>query len=58
MFNERNIHRIQANVLVSNVASLKMHEKCGYKQEGTLRDGVYQNGRYHDQSVLALVFNK
>ena len=53
MFNERNIHRIQANVLVSNVASLKMHEKCGYKQEGTLREAVYKNGKYQDQYVLA-----
>lgn len=58
MFNERNIHRIQANVLVSNVASLKMHEKCGYKQEGTLREAVYKNGKYQDQYVLALVNNK
>lgn len=58
MFNERNIHRIQANVFVSNVASLKMHEKCGYKQEGTLREAVYKNGKYQDQYVLALVNNK
>lgn len=58
MFNERNIHRIQANVLVSNVASLKMHEKCGYKLEGTLREAVYKNGKYQDQYVLALVKNK
>lgn len=55
MFNERNIHRIQANILASNVASLKMHEKCGYKLEGTLHDAVYKNGRYQDQCVLALV---
>lgn len=58
MFNERNIHHIQANVLVSNVASLKMHEKCGYKLEGTLRGAVYKNGKYQDQYVLALVKNK
>lgn len=58
MFNERNIHRIQANVLVSNVASLKMYEKCGYKLEGTLREAVYKNGKYQDQYVLALVKNK
>ena len=58
MFNERNMHRIQANVLTSNIASLKMHEKCGYKLEGTLREAVYKNGKYQDQYVLALVKNK
>lgn len=57
MFNERNMHRIQANVLTSNIASLKMHEKCGYKLEGTLREAVYKNGKYQDQYVLALVNN-
>lgn len=55
MFNERNMHRIQAHVLASNVASLRMHEKCGYKLEGTLREAVFKNGRYQDQCVLALV---
>ena len=55
MFNERNIHRIQANVLESNIASLKMHEKCGYKVEGLLRDAVYKNGEYQNQYVLSLL---
>ena len=55
MFNERNIHRIQALVLTSNIASMKMHEKCGYMTEGILHDSVYKNGRYQDQAVLALV---
>lgn len=55
MFNERNMHRIQANVLTSNIASLKMHEKCGYKLEGTLREAVYKNGKYQGQWVLGLV---
>ena len=57
MFNERNMHRIQANVLTSNVASLKMHEKCGYKLESTLREAVFKDGKYQDQYVLALVNN-
>ena len=55
MFKERNIHRIQANVLESNIASLKMHEKCGYKIEGLLREVVYKAGKYHNQYVLSLL---
>ena len=55
MLNERNIHRIQANILESNIASLKMHEKCGYKVEGILRDAVYKSGRYQNQYVLSLL---
>lgn len=55
MFKERNMHRIQANVLESNVASLKMHEKCGYKVDGILRDSVYKAGKYHNQYILSLL---
>lgn len=55
MFKERNIHRIQANVLENNIASLKMHEKCGYKVDGILRDSVYKAGKYHNQYVLSLL---
>lgn len=55
MFKERNMHRIQALVLVSNQASLKMHQKCGYQIEGTLAEAVFKNGKYQDQYVLALI---
>lgn len=55
MFKERNIHRIQANILESNGASLRMHEKCGYKIEGMLRDSVYKNGHYQNQYILSLL---
>lgn len=55
MFKERNIHRIQANILESNTASLRMHEKCGYKIEGVLRDAVYKAGTYQNQYVLSIL---
>lgn len=56
MFEERNIHRIQAKVLESNEQSLKMLKKCGYKVDGLLRDAVYKFGRYQNQYVLSLLY--
>ena len=58
MFEERNMHRIQANILESNVSSLKMHEKCGYKIDGILRDAVYKAGKYQNMYVLSLLNEK
>ena len=55
IFNERNLHRVQAYVLESNVASLKMHQKVGYKVEGTLRHSVYKNGKYQNQVLLSIL---
>lgn len=55
MFKDRNIHRIQANILESNVQSLKMHEKCGYKIEGLMRDSVFKNGKFQNQYILSIL---
>ena len=55
MFNERNIHRIEARVLESNTQSLRMHEKCGYKVDGLLRDTVFKDGRWQNQYVMSLL---
>ena len=55
LFNERNINRVQAYVLESNVSSMKMHQKVGYKIEGTLRQSVYKNGKYQNQVLLSIL---
>lgn len=55
LFNERNINRVQAYVLESNVASIKMHQKVGFVIEGTLRKSVYKNGKYQDQVLLSIL---
>lgn len=54
-FNELNLNRIQALVLESNISSLRMHVKCGYKKEGLLRNSVYKNGKYCNQIILSLL---
>ena len=55
VFKERNINRVQAYVLESNVASLKMHQKVGYKIEGTLRQSLYKNIKYQNQVLLSIL---
>lgn len=57
MFMERNIHRIQAIVLESNKASLKMHQKCGYKIDGLMRDSCFKDGKFQNQYILSLLKN-
>ena len=55
VFNERNLNRAQAYVLESNVASLKMHQKVGYKIEGSLRQSAFKNGKYQNQILLSIL---
>ena len=54
-FNERGFHRIEARVLEGNLPSLRMHQKCGFKVEGTLRDSVFKNGRWQNLILLSIL---
>lgn len=54
-FNELGLHRITAFVLEENMASCKMFEKCGYKQEGLLVDKTFKNERYYNVVVLSVI---
>lgn len=54
-FCERGLQRISARVLESNIASIKMHEKCGYVKEGLLRKAVYKNGEFQNLVVLSIL---
>jgi len=54
-FFERGLHRISAIILESNIGSIRMCEKCGYKQEGVLRDSVYKSGKFHNQVIMSVL---
>lgn len=54
-FEERGLERICDTVLEENISSLKMHEKCGYKIEGLMRNSVYKNGKFQNQYILAVL---
>jgi RimJ/RimL family protein N-acetyltransferase len=56
-FFELGLERIEARQLLSNQASIKLHQKCGYKVEGTLRKVVFKNGQLVDLNVMACLRN-
>ena len=38
-----------------NAGAIRCYEKCGFRQEGVLRDEIYREGRYHDAIEMALI---
>ena len=54
-FYERGMKRAWATIIDTNTASIKMHEKCGYKQEGVLRQSLYKDGVFHDQILMSIL---
>ena len=47
-FNVLRLNCIYCRINESNMASRRMFEKCGFKQEGCLRSRVFRDGKYYD----------
>ncbi len=49
-----NLHKLKATVFDFNLPAIRCYEKCGFVQEGILKDEVYREGKYHNAIVMAL----
>jgi ribosomal-protein-alanine N-acetyltransferase len=47
------LHRVQANVIPGNAASVRVAEKAGFRLEGTARAYLHIDGRWQDHLMLA-----
>ena len=47
-FNRLNLHRLEAEVIEDNLASIKLLGERGFKVEGRLREAKFVNGIYKD----------
>ena len=54
-FRRYDILRIYAEPFSDNLGSRRVLEKAGFTCEGTMRNGVYKNGRVHSYCVYALL---
>jgi len=54
-FFDLNLHRIYVSILRDNIGSIKMCANAGFIEEGTIREGAYKNGRYHDLVLMGVL---
>ena len=54
VFCERGFHRIGAHVLESNQASIALHKKCGFRQDGVFRKATFKNGNWQNQLIFSI----
>ncbi|MDZ7764675.1 MAG: GNAT family protein [Melioribacteraceae bacterium] len=47
-FNKMNLHRVEAEVIEYNKASIKLIRKFNFVEEGRLREAKYSDGKYWD----------
>jgi len=55
IFDQMNINKIKLHVFSFNTRAIKSYEKCGFKQEGILRQEIYRDGKYVDEIVMGLL---
>lgn len=54
-FGTLRLHRIEANVMPRNKRSLRVLEKCGFREEGLARDYLKINGVWEDHVHMVLL---
>lgn len=54
-FNTLRLHRLEAACIPTNVASIRLLEKVGFKREGLARQYLCINGRWQDHILYALL---
>jgi len=49
------LHRVDLKVLNYNKRAIRCYEKCGFRQEGILRDSAFIEGEYHSDIIMSIL---
>lgn len=52
------LHKLMLRVFADNTAAVKSYEKAGFVQEACLKDEFFQNGKYRDLLLMAVIFEE
>lgn len=55
-FNELNLIKISLSLLSDNSKAYNLYKKCGFRDEGVLKNEQFKNSKYHD-IILMAIFN-
>jgi UDP-4-amino-4,6-dideoxy-N-acetyl-beta-L-altrosamine N-acetyltransferase len=57
-FQELGVHKVAGQVLDFNIASMRLHQRFGFTQEGVLRQHSLVDGKHHDLLCFGLLTNE
>lgn len=55
LFNKKNAHKIELEVVCENVNAIKSYKDCGFIEEGIKRSKYYLEGKYIDTIIMGLL---
>ena len=53
-FNERRLNKFNADCIDCNLASIALMKSLGCQQEGSVREAIFFNGKFHDRLLFGL----
>lgn len=57
-FDDMNLNRVWLTVDEDNVRGIACYRKCGFVEEGRLRQDRYQGGAYHDTLIMGVLVSE
>lgn len=57
-FMERRLHKCDSSCASYNTASIQLHRKLGFTQEGRLREEWFWNGAHHDELLFGMTLEE
>ncbi len=54
-FKDLNLHRIYLRVFANNERAIRSYLKCGFTEEGRLKDAAFINGQYVDILIMGIL---
>lgn len=54
-FYEMNLHRVSLKVFSFNERAIQLYYKLGFKQEGSSRESLFRDGKWHDMVHMGLL---
>ena len=57
-FHELKLHKIELRVLAYNKRAIASYKKCGFVEEGILRENAFINNQWHDDIVMSILIHE
>jgi RimJ/RimL family protein N-acetyltransferase len=54
-FEELQLNRLYGSIMTTNIASQKLYEKCGWKNEGLSRQSIFKGNQYIDEIQVGVL---
>jgi len=55
IFEQMNINRVGLSVFSYNERAIASYKKCGFIEEGIVREVIFCNGKYHDEVIMSVL---